>query len=140
MDIRRKGYILKMHRYILKLSKLNPNYPFMRCQQRMQNSSTIKTRSPLPDKALQLIGSKEEGLLQSDLKKLLGVESSKCSKIVLKLMRSGLIKRDSVSTGGYRTYLLKLTNYQPKKTQNIYHIDTYLTEFYLLYLMRGSMD
>jgi hypothetical protein len=140
MDIRRKGYISKMYRYILKLSKINLNCPFMRCQKRMQNSPAIKTRSPLPDKALQLIGSNADGLLQSELRKLLGVESSKCSKIVLKLMRSGLIKRKSVSTGGYRTYLLKLTNSQPKNTQNIYHIDTYLTEFYLLYLMRGSMN
>lgn len=104
----------------------------------MANSSILKPQ--LPDRALELIGSKREGLLQSELRKLLGIESSKCSKIVSKLMRSGLIKRHSVSAGGYRTYLLRLTAPWARDSHAVNHIDTYLTEFYLLYLMRGSMN
>ena len=45
----------------------------------MADSSVLKPH--LPDRALELIGSKREGLLQSELRKLLGIESSKCSKI-----------------------------------------------------------
>ena len=51
----------------------------------MADSSVLKPQ--LPDRALELIGSKREGLLQSELRKLLGIESSKCSKIVSKLMQ-----------------------------------------------------
>jgi uncharacterized membrane protein len=46
----------------------------------------------MPDKALELIGSRADGLLQSELRKLLGIESSKCSRIASKLMQSGLIE------------------------------------------------
>lgn len=123
--------------YILKLSELiyivtQGGY------QGMANSSVLKTQ--LPDRALELIGSKREGLLQSELRKLLGIESSKCSKIVSKLMSSGLIKRNSVSTRGYRTYLLRLTAPRPSDSPVLNNIDTYLTEIYLLYLMRGNMN
>jgi predicted transcriptional regulator len=104
----------------------------------MADSSVLKPR--LPDRALEFIGSKKEGLLQSELRKLLGIESSKCSKIVSKLMSSGLIKRHSVSIGGYRTYLLRLTAPRPRDSHVLSHIDTYLTEIYLLYLMRGSTN
>ena len=86
----------------------------------MADSSVLKPQ--LPDRALEFIGSKREGLLQSELRKLLGIESSKCSKIVSKLMSSGLIKRDSVSTGGYRTYLLKLTAPRPRDSPVLNHI------------------
>ena len=104
----------------------------------MVNSSVLKLQ--LPDRALELIGSRREGVLQSELRKLLGIESSKCSKIVSKLMRSGLIKRHSVSSGGYQTYLLKLTAPRSRDSAVLNHIDTYLTEIYLLYLMRGNIN
>ena len=104
----------------------------------MAGSSVLTPQ--LPARAREFIGSKKDGLLQSELRKLLGIESSKCSKIVSKLMRSGLIKRHSVSTGGYRTYLLRLTAPRPKDPHVLNHIDTYLTEIYLLYLMRGNMN
>lgn len=104
----------------------------------MADSSVLKPQ--LPDRALEFIGSRKEGLLQSELRKLLGIESSKCSKIVSKLMRSGLIKRHRVTAGGYRTYLLSLTAPWPGDSHALNHIDTYLTEIYLLYLMRGSMN
>lgn len=113
---------------------------------RMGDSSILNAQAQLPDRALEFIGSKEEGLLQSELRKLLGIESSKCSKIVSKLMRSGLIKRKGVSKKGYRTYLLRLTTPRARhastihKAPVIHHIDTYLTEIYLLYLMRDGMN
>lgn len=107
---------------------------------RMGDSSTLNAQTSLPDRALELIGSKEDGLLQSDLRRLLGIESSKCSKIVSKLMRSGLIKRDSVSARGYRTFLLRLIAPVPRDAPFVHHIDTYLTEIYLLYLMRDNMN
>ena len=104
----------------------------------MANSSVLSAH--LPDRALELIGSKREGLLQSELRKLLGIESSRCSKIVSKLMLSGLIKRRSVSAAGYRTYLLRLTAPRPRDYSVLNHIDTYLTEIYLLYLIRGNIN
>src|SRR5512136_1545867 len=106
----------------------------------MGRSSNLTAPAQMPDKALELIGSRAEGLLQSELRKLLGIESSKCSRIVSKLMQSGLIKRESTSAEGYRTYLLKLAAARPKNEPISQHIDAYLTEIYLLYLMRGSMN
>jgi hypothetical protein len=96
---------------------------------KMGKPSIITAQAQLPDRALELIGSKTNG-----------IESSKCSKIVFKLERSGLIKRHSVSTGGYRTFLLTLTAPKARDAPITHHIDTYLTEIYLLYLMRGSMN
>jgi predicted transcriptional regulator len=106
----------------------------------MGNSSNLSAQAQLPQKALELIGSNAQGLLQSELKKLLGIESSKCSRIVFKLVSSGLIRRESISTRGYRTYLLRLTAARPRNDPLLHHIDTYLTEIYLLYLMRDSMN
>jgi len=102
----------------------------------MGRSSNLTAPAQMPDKALELIGSRADGLLQSELRKLLGIESSKCSRIVYKLMQSGLVRRESIIAGGYRTFLLRLTAAQPTS----HHIDAYLTEIYLLYLMRGSMN
>lgn len=90
----------------------------------------------LPDKALELIGSRSDGLLQSELRKLLGIESSKCSRIVLKLERMGLIRREKVSAGRARTYLIqRISSSKPSRGLQI---DRYLTEIYLLYLIRGN--
>ncbi len=106
----------------------------------MRHSSNFNPPGELPDIALELIRSRRDGLLQSELRKLLGIESSKCSKIVSRLMQSGLIKRESISTRGYRTYLLRLAAVRPRNGSLSYHIDAYLIEFYILYLMRGSMN
>ena len=61
----------------------------------------------ISEKALDLISSIPGGVLQSELKRMLQVESSKCSKIVTRLEKSGLIKRQKASLNGARTYLLK---------------------------------
>lgn len=57
--------------------------------------------------ALELIKSKPEGVLQSELWKELGVDSRKCSRIVKKLEESGLIERIGHKKDGTKTYLLK---------------------------------
>ena len=92
----------------------------------------------LQERALDLIGSNGDGLYQSELRRLLSIDSSKCSKIVVKLQGSGLIRREKVPASS--TYLIKLVH--PAReiswmTASNSHIDSYLTEFYLLYLLRG---
>lgn len=103
---------------------------------RISRSQSMNT-SALQEKALELIGSRSGGLYQSELRKILGIESGKCSKIVSRMERSGLIVRDRATTGSRWTYLIRLARARPGKVPPL-HIDTYLTEIYLLYLMRGS--
>ena len=59
------------------------------------------------EEALEYIKSQEEGVLQSDLWKALGIDSRKCSRIVSKLMKEQLITRESESSNGIRTYRLR---------------------------------
>ena len=59
------------------------------------------------DEALKLIQSNDEGILQSDLWKELGVDSRKCSRIVKKLEEGGLIERIGFKKDGINTYLLR---------------------------------
>lgn len=56
---------------------------------------------------LELIQSRPEGILQSELWKELGVDSRKCSRIVKKLEESGLIERIEYKKDGTKTYLLR---------------------------------
>jgi hypothetical protein len=100
---------------------------------KMGNSPTNGISS-LQERALGLISSKSDGLLQSELRRLLDIDSSKCSKIVSKMQASGLIYRQKVPASS--TFLIRLV--QPfGKATSFGHIDSYLTEIYLLYLMRG---
>ncbi len=62
----------------------------------------------LQERALELIGLRSEGLYQSELRKQLKVDSAKCSKVVLRLERSGLINRQPADYGSRRTYLIRL--------------------------------
>jgi DNA-binding Lrp family transcriptional regulator len=59
------------------------------------------------DEGLNLIQSKPEGILQSELWKELGVDSRKCSRIVKKLEEAGLIERIEFKKDGIKTYLLR---------------------------------
>ena len=94
--------------------------------------------SALQDKALQLIGREGSGILQSELRRLLGIDSSKCSKVVSKLESAGLVWRERVSTN--RTYLIRLNqSVNGVGSAPRLHIDRYLTEIYLLYLIRVSI-
>lgn len=58
------------------------------------------------EQALEYIKSHPEGVLQSDLWKVLKIDSRKCSRIVAKLLKENLITREVESTDGIRTYRL----------------------------------
>jgi len=62
--------------------------------------------SELEKKALEIIETKEGGVLQSDLWKMLGLDSREGSRLVLRLVKKGLVKREQVSVNGRRTYKL----------------------------------
>ncbi len=74
----------------------------------MSNSSGPQvTLSELEKKALKLIiEAGEEGLLQQDLWKLLGIDSRDGSRIALRLAKKRLIYRELVSIRGRKTYRL----------------------------------
>jgi len=57
--------------------------------------------------ALEYIKSHEDGVLQSDLWKALGIDSRKCSRLVAKLLKENLISREIESADGIRTYRLR---------------------------------
>jgi DNA-binding Lrp family transcriptional regulator len=59
------------------------------------------------EEGLKLIQSKPKGVLQSELWKVLGVDSRKCSRIVKKLEECDLIERVEFRKEGIKTYLLK---------------------------------
>ena len=61
------------------------------------------------EEALKVIQSRPEGILQSELWKTLDVDSRKCSRIVKKLVDTGLIERAEFKKEGIKTYLLKAT-------------------------------
>jgi len=64
--------------------------------------------NPLDRKAFEIISSHSQrgGIVQSELWKMLGVDSKEGSKIVLRLLRRGLITRKEVSYNGRKTYIL----------------------------------
>ena len=116
-----------------------------------------KSISTLQEKALDLIGSRSDGVFQSDLRRLLGIDSSKCSKVVTRMQSSGLIYREKVPASS--TYLIKLIHASAAPAAEVQrshieshvgshmksnidskiggHIDSFLTEIYLLYMVRG---
>lgn len=59
------------------------------------------------EEALEYIKSHEGGVLQSDLWKALEIDSRKCSRIVAKLLKEGLITREIETVEGIRTYRLQ---------------------------------
>jgi DNA-binding Lrp family transcriptional regulator len=61
----------------------------------------------LADQALRIIQSSRDGVLQSELWKLLKVDSRKCSRIVKKLLDGGLIERVEFKGDGIKTYTLR---------------------------------
>lgn len=136
-------------------------------------SKVVPSLQGLQENALKLIGSKPDGIFQSELRKQLGIDSSRCSKIVSGMERSGLIKREPADHARRRTYLIRLSRatstnaplqnasmpnasrpnasplcsidvnrytYACHNDDTYHNIDTYLTEFYLLYLIRGSTN
>ena len=61
----------------------------------------------LQERALDIMATRPEGIYQSDLRRLLEIDSSKCSKVVSRLQGSGLIRRENVPASS--TYLIKLS-------------------------------
>ncbi len=61
------------------------------------------------EEALKVIQSKPEGVLQSELWKILDVDSRKCSRIVKKLLDTGLIERAEFKKEGIKTYVLTVS-------------------------------
>ena len=59
------------------------------------------------DEALKIIQSRPEGVLQSELWKLLDIDSRKCSRVVKKLFDADLIDRIEFREEGIKTYQLK---------------------------------
>ncbi len=68
----------------------------------------------LEEKALALIKSRPNGVLQSDLWKDLDIDSRKCSRIIAKLEEDGKIKRTWETVKGTRTYRI---SYLPQKKE-----------------------
>jgi len=68
----------------------------------------------LEDRALALIKSHHNGILQSDLWKDLKIDSRKCSRIIAKLEAEGKIKRTWETVRGTRTYRI---SYVPQKKE-----------------------
>ncbi|MFY9195009.1 MAG: MarR family transcriptional regulator [Methanoculleus sp.] len=59
------------------------------------------------EEALKIIQSQRQGVLQSELWKILGIDSRKCSRIVKRLLDAGLIDRVEYRSDGIKTYLLQ---------------------------------
>jgi len=66
------------------------------------------------DKALELIKSRSNGVLQSELWKDLNIDSRKCSRVIAKLEDEGKIKRTWETVKGTRTYRI---SYLPQKKE-----------------------
>lgn len=62
----------------------------------------------IEDTALETIGKNEDGIFQNHLWKELEIDSRKCSRVVAKLLKDGLITREPAVDNGARTYLLKV--------------------------------
>ena len=60
-----------------------------------------------PEDALKVIQSHPEGVLQSELWKILEVDSRKCSRLVKKLLDEGLVERAEFRKEGIKTFVLK---------------------------------
>jgi len=70
----------------------------------------------LEEAALNLIkGSGSEGILQSELWRRLGLDSREGSRLVLRLAKKGLVRREQVIVNGRRTYRLHYT--RPPSTE-----------------------
>lgn len=72
----------------------------------------------IEEKILKLIISKKNGILQNELWKTAKIDSSKCSRIVAKLEKDGLITREQSSAKGSKTFLIKAVVKKKEKAKN----------------------
>jgi DNA-binding Lrp family transcriptional regulator len=61
----------------------------------------------LEERALKAIQAEREGVLQSELWKILSIDSRKCSRVVKKLLDDGLIERIEYKGDGIKTYRIR---------------------------------
>lgn len=61
----------------------------------------------IEDTALEVISKHEDGVFQNQLWKELDIDSRKCSRVISKLLKDGLITREPAVDNGARTFLLK---------------------------------
>ncbi|KQC03484.1 MAG: AsnC family transcriptional regulator [Methanoculleus sp. SDB] len=61
----------------------------------------------IEDQAFRVIHSRSGGVLQSELWKILDIDSRKCSRVVKKLLDEELIERIEYKKDGINTYLLR---------------------------------
>jgi DNA-binding Lrp family transcriptional regulator len=64
----------------------------------------------MTEQALEYIKAHKEGVLQSELWKILNIDSRKCSRIVSKLQSDKLITRELEIADGIRTYRLRIVS------------------------------
>lgn len=69
----------------------------------------------IEEKLLKLIKSSKKGILQNVLWKKTKIDSSKCSRIVVKLMKEGKITREPSQDNGTRTYLITIPKEKKEK-------------------------
>jgi DNA-binding Lrp family transcriptional regulator len=71
----------------------------------------------LDKKAFEIIMSHSQkgGIVQSELWKMLGVDSKEGSKIVLRLLRRGLIARKEINHNGRKTYVLMVAHHSEER-------------------------
>ncbi len=82
----------------------------------------------LEDKVLEIIKSSgEEGVVQSELWGQLNIDSREGSKIVMKLVKSGLVSRVPVVYKGRKTYKLVYVSKQPNSTQLVVKLNPVMT-------------
>jgi DNA-binding Lrp family transcriptional regulator len=64
----------------------------------------------IEETAIEVIGKHEEGVFQNQLWKELDIDSRKCSRVIAKLLKDGLITREAAVDNGARTFLLKIAH------------------------------
>ena len=72
----------------------------------------------IEEKILKLIKTKKNGILQNELWKAAKIDSSKCSRIVSKLVKDGLITREQNSSKGTNTFLIRSVIKKEEKAKN----------------------
>ncbi|MCS7112377.1 MAG: MarR family transcriptional regulator [Nitrososphaerota archaeon] len=75
-----------------------------------------KNREPLEERALEIIRSSEDGILQSDLCRKLEVSSKEGARIVSNLERKGLIRRERILHSSRWTYKLIIVDNESSYT------------------------
>lgn len=90
---------------------------------RKDRSRGVTQISIMEQKALELIKKRgEQGVPQSELWKLLGIDSRDGSRIALRLLKKGLITREPITYNGKKTYVLYYV--QPRAPRVLISIDS----------------